>query len=165
MAPNTHGYPLIRFLEPVLYLGTLPTIRTVADYAARVSGPVTQTASGVSVPSGTLGPMPALSEAVLGLVVRRMHLLADPLRIRLLLALQEGESSVQELADALDTEHRNASYNLNAMYREGVLTRRREGKQVLYSLADFTACRLIGQAAESVAAQVEELSDLVLESD
>src|ERR1700719_4957754 len=103
----------------------------------RVSGPVTQTASRVSAPSGKLGPMPAvvLSEAVLGLVARRMQLLADPLRIRLLLALQDGDACVQQLADALDTEHRNASYNLNALYREGVLTRRREGKQMLYGVA------------------------------
>ena len=88
-----------------------------------------------------------------------------PARIRLLLALQNGDASVQELADALDTEHRNASYNLNALHREGILTRRREGKRVLYCVADYTACRLIAQAAESVAAQVEELSDLVLDRD
>jgi DNA-binding transcriptional ArsR family regulator len=105
-----------------------------------------------------------LSDAVLGLVARRMQLLSDPLRIRLLLVLQDGEASVQELADVLDTEHRNASRGLNALYRDGVLTRRREGKLVLYSIADYTASRLISHAAESVAAQVEELSDLVLHS-
>jgi DNA-binding transcriptional ArsR family regulator len=105
-----------------------------------------------------------LSDAVLGLVARRMQLLSDPLRIRLLLALQDGEASVQELADVLDTEHRNASRSLNALYRDGVLTRRREGKRVLYSVADYTASRSISQAAESVAAQIEELSDLVLQS-
>lgn len=110
-------------------------------------------------------PAVVVSDAVLGLVARRMQVLSDPLRIRLLLALQGGEASVQQLADALDTEHRNASYNLNALYREGILTRRREGKQMLYGVADFTACRLLGQAAESVAAQVEELSAFVLESD
>jgi DNA-binding transcriptional ArsR family regulator len=105
-----------------------------------------------------------LSDAVLGLVARRLQLLSDPLRIRLLLALQDGEASVQELADVLGTEHRNASRSLNALYRDGVLTRRREGKRVLYSVADYTASRLISQAAESVAAQIEELSDLVLQS-
>jgi DNA-binding transcriptional ArsR family regulator len=80
-----------------------------------------------------------------------------------LLALQDGEASVQQLADALCTEHRNASRNLNALYRDGLLARRREGTQALYSLADYTACRLIEQAAASVLAQVEELSDLVFE--
>jgi DNA-binding transcriptional ArsR family regulator len=104
----------------------------------------------------------ALSDVVLGLVARRMHLLSDPLRIRLLLAVQDGEASVQELADAVGTEHRNASRSLNALYRDGLLARRRDGTRVLYSVADYTASRLIGQTAESVAAQVEELNDLVL---
>lgn len=95
-----------------------------------------------------------------------MALLADPLRVRLLLRLQDGdEIPVQQLADELGTEHRNASYNLNILFREGLLARRRDGRQTLYRIADFTACRLIGQAAECVAAQVEELSDLVLERD
>jgi DNA-binding transcriptional ArsR family regulator len=68
------------------------------------------------------------------------------------------------LADALDTEHRNASRNLNALCRDGLLARHREGTRVLYSLADYTVCRLVGQAAESIAAHVEELSDLVLDA-
>jgi DNA-binding transcriptional ArsR family regulator len=103
-----------------------------------------------------------LSDAVLGLVARRMQLLSDPLRIRLMLALQDGESSVQELADRLDVEHRNASRELIALHREGLLTRHRDGTRVLYRIADYTACRLLGQSAESVVARVEELSDLVL---
>jgi DNA-binding transcriptional ArsR family regulator len=93
-----------------------------------------------------------------------MQLLSDPLRLRLLLTLQGGEASVAQLADALDTEHRNASRNLNALCRDGLLARRREGTRVLYSLADYTACHLVGQAAQSIAAHVEELSYLVLET-
>jgi DNA-binding transcriptional ArsR family regulator len=108
--------------------------------------------------------MPAVvfSDAVLGLVARRMQVLSDPLRIRLLLALQDGELSVQALADRLDVEHRNASRELIALHREGLLTRRRDGTRVLYGIADYTACRLLDQTGESVAARVEELSDLVL---
>jgi DNA-binding transcriptional ArsR family regulator len=93
-----------------------------------------------------------------------MQLLSDPLRVRLLLVLQDREMCVQELADALDTEHRSASRAVNLLYRDGVIERRRDGKRMLYSLADYTACRVIGLVAESVAARVEELKDLVLES-
>jgi DNA-binding transcriptional ArsR family regulator len=108
-------------------------------------------------------PAVVLSDAVLGLVAQRMQMLSDPLRIKLLLALQDGEASVQELADKLDVEHKNASRNLGTMHRDGILTRRRDGTRVLYGIADYTACRLLGQAAESVVAHVEELSDLVLD--
>lgn len=105
-----------------------------------------------------------LSESVLDLVAYRMQLLSNPLRLRLLLALQDGEASVQQLADTLDIEHRNASRNLNALCRDGLLARRREETRVLYSLADYTVCRLISQTAQSIGAHVEELSDLVLET-
>ena len=106
-------------------------------------------------------PAVVLTDPVLALVARRMKLLSDPFRVRLLLALQDGQSSVQELADRLDVEHRNASRELIVLHREGLLTRRRDGARVLYGIADYTACRLLGHAAESVAARVEELSDLV----
>jgi DNA-binding transcriptional ArsR family regulator len=106
-----------------------------------------------------------LTDPVLELVVRRMHLLADPLRMRLLLALQDREASVQELADALEVEHRNASRSLGELHREGILARRRDGTRRLYSIADYTTCRLVAQMAESVIAHVEELHDAVIEDD
>ncbi len=94
-----------------------------------------------------------------------MQVLSDPLRIRLLLALQDGEASVQQLADAVDVTHRNASRCLSALHREGVLTRHRDGTRVLYEVADYTACRLLSQTAQSVIAGVEELADLILQND
>jgi DNA-binding transcriptional ArsR family regulator len=104
-----------------------------------------------------------LSEDLLGLVAHRMRLLSDPSRLRLLLVLQDGrEASVQQLADVLDTEHRNASRNLNALCADGLLARRREGTRVLYSLADYSTCNAIAQIAQSVAAHLEELSERVL---
>jgi len=110
-------------------------------------------------------PTIVLPEPVMNLVVRRMQLLADPLRVRLLLALQEGEASVQQLADTVGVEHRNASRSLGELHRDGLLARRRDGTRALYSLADYTVCRQLGQMAESVIARVEELHDIVLEND
>jgi ArsR family transcriptional regulator len=94
-------------------------------------------------------------------VTRRMHVLADPTRLRLLLALEGHEACVQELADELGLVHRNVSHGLNLLYREGLLSRRKEGTLVVYSLADYSACRLVTQATESVTAQIEELGDLI----
>jgi DNA-binding transcriptional ArsR family regulator len=94
-------------------------------------------------------------------VTRRMHVLSDPTRLRLLLALEKREACVQELADELGLVHRNVSHGLNLLYREGLLSRRREGTLVVYSLADYSACRLVAQATASVTAQIEELGDLI----
>ena len=95
-------------------------------------------------------------------VTRRMHVLSDPTRLRLLFALERGEGCVQQLADELGLVHRNVSHGLNLLYREGLLSRRREGTQVVYSLADYSACRLVKQATESVTAEIEELTDLII---
>jgi DNA-binding transcriptional ArsR family regulator len=101
------------------------------------------------------------SNDLLERVTRRMHVLSDPTRLRLLFALERGEACVQQLADQLGLVHRNVSHGLNLLYREGLLSRRREGTLVVYSLADYSACRLVTQATEGVTAQLEELTDLI----
>ena len=72
----------------------------------------------------------ALSGELLELVAGRLRVLSDPWRVRLLLGLEGREASVQELADELDMSHKGASSHLNVLYRDGLLTRRREGKLV-----------------------------------
>lgn len=106
--------------------------------------------------------MLVISPPIIGLLAVRLRALADPARIGLLLALQDGPSSVQGLADRLGSEHRNVSYNLNVLYREGIVTRQKDGKQALYELADYATLKLLGQAADGVSARVEELADSVL---
>jgi DNA-binding transcriptional ArsR family regulator len=93
------------------------------------------------------------------LLARRMQLLADPMRVRILTVLETREACVQELSDELGATHQNVSHHLNLLYREGVLGRRKEGTTVFYSLADYTTCRLLEQASASVRARLEELSD------
>jgi DNA-binding transcriptional ArsR family regulator len=103
-------------------------------------------------------------EQLVGRVSRRLALLADPVRVRLLLSLERRRCTVQELADLLDRSHQATSHHLNALYREGVLDRERDGPRMMYSVADYTACRLLALAGESVVAQLEELGELVRES-
>jgi DNA-binding transcriptional ArsR family regulator len=100
-----------------------------------------------------------LSDELAKLLARRMQLLADPMRVRTVAILETREACVQELSDQLGATHQNMSHHLNLLYRDGVLARRKEGTTVFYSLADYTACRLLEQASASVRARLEELSD------
>jgi DNA-binding transcriptional ArsR family regulator len=85
----------------------------------------------------------------------------EPTRVRLLLLLLDGrEAGVQELADALGTSHQRVSKHLRVLAGEGILGRRRDGNGACYSVRDYTARRLVEQAAASVRGQIEELSDL-----
>lgn len=70
------------------------------------------------------------------LVARRLQLLGQPLRIRLIDALDRlGEMSVQALADEIVTTQQNASNHLGMLARAGLLGRRQEGRQARYVLA------------------------------
>jgi DNA-binding transcriptional ArsR family regulator len=62
--------------------------------------------------------------------------LADPTRISLVLLLREGERSVTDLASSTGTSVANVSKHLALLHRSGLLGRRKEGNQVLYSLGN-----------------------------
>ncbi len=104
---------------------------------------------------------PSLSAEVLDLVARRFAVLAEPTRMRLLALLSDREASVQELTDALASSHQNVSKHLGVLYQSGMVSRRKEGNRVQYALADYTACKLIGDATASITGQVEELAAIV----
>jgi DNA-binding transcriptional ArsR family regulator len=105
-----------------------------------------------------------LQEELVGLVARRLQMLSDPLRLRLLLALERDEYSVGQLADVLDRSHKVTSHHLNVLFGEGLIARRREGTSVVYSLADYSVCRLLALAGQGVTARIEELGELIVTS-
>jgi DNA-binding transcriptional ArsR family regulator len=101
------------------------------------------------------------TESVVGLVTSRLALLADPTRVQLLTLLEQGEVPVQELSDKMPTTPQNVSRHLCILHRAGLVARRRDGNCVLYSLADYSACRLLDQTLASIRGQIDELADLV----
>ena len=62
--------------------------------------------------------------------------MASPSRIELVDLLVQGERSVEELSEASRLSVANASQHLQQLRRGGVVTRRRNGRQILYDLAD-----------------------------
>ena len=101
------------------------------------------------------------TEPLVHLVTQRLALLSDPTRVQLLVLLEQREQSVQELSDAVITTPQNVSRHLGILYRSGIVARRRDGTSVYYSLADYSACRLLEQGLASVRGQLDELADLV----
>lgn len=92
-----------------------------------------------------------------------MQLLADPVRVRLIFALRDGELCVSELVDRVDRDRRVVSHHLAELRRDGVLERRKEATNVFYRLADFSVCKVLLLAGEGVAARIEELGDIASE--
>ena len=87
-----------------------------------------------------------MTDAALGLVARRFAALAEPMRLRLLHALFDGELSVGQLVALSGGTQANVSRHLQTLMDAGVLTRRKVGLQVFYGIGDesiFTLCELV----------------------
>ena len=85
---------------------------------------------------------------------------AHPHRLELLEQLAQGERSVEVLADRIRVSIANASQHLQHMRRAGLVSGRREGKYVLYSLTDEAVLDLIASLrtlAERNSAELERV--------
>ncbi len=63
-------------------------------------------------------------------------LLSAPVRLRIIGELCRGECNVSQLLERIDCTQPNLSQHLGLMYRTGVLTKRRDGIQIYYQLAN-----------------------------
>ncbi len=74
--------------------------------------------------------------AAAGQAVKALKVMANEDRLLLLCQLSQGEMSVGELEAALDIHQPTLSQQLGVLRNEGVVTTRRDGKRICYSLAD-----------------------------
>lgn len=79
-------------------------------------------------------------------------LLAEPMRLKILNALCDNERSVNDIVERVSSTQTNVSRHLNLMYSRGVLTRRREGTQTYYAIADANVISLCRSACVQIAA-------------
>lgn len=100
----------------------------------------------------------SLSGPFLELVARRLQAVAEPTRMLIIQRLEHGESKVEDLADELGATRQNVSRHMSILCQTGIVTRRRDGRNVWYTLADFTAPRLVEQATQSASGYAEELA-------
>ena len=87
-----------------------------------------------------------LSSEALDLVARRFAVLAEPMRLRLLQSLFDGEKNVNALVELTGGTQANISRHLQTLTEARLLRRRKEGLQVFYSIADptiFKLCELV----------------------
>lgn len=85
------------------------------------------------------------------------RLLADPTRIRIVLALAEaGELSVNELAEAVGKSPTGVSQHLAKLRWAKVVRPRQDGTRMHYSLVDEHARLLVTQAVHQAQHVVEE---------
>lgn len=79
---------------------------------------------------------PALLRTAAGEAVAALKALGNPERLLLLCQLSQGERSVGELEAALGIRQPTLSQQLGVLRREGMVDTRRDGKSVIYRVAD-----------------------------
>jgi DNA-binding transcriptional ArsR family regulator len=95
------------------------------------------------------------------LIARRFRVLGEPMRIRLLDRLRDGEATVSELSEALAASQQNISKHLAVLTDAGILGRRKEGNHVYYRIADEGVFTLCEDICGSVQEQLQSLSELI----
>jgi ArsR family transcriptional regulator len=94
----------------------------------------------------------SLSPEALDLVAARFKLLGEPMRLRLLHALHDGERNVTDLMAAAGATQANASKHLGLLCAAGILRRRKHGPHVFYAISDpvvFELCHLVCSRLQS----------------
>jgi DNA-binding transcriptional ArsR family regulator len=95
------------------------------------------------------------------LIARRFRALGEPMRIRLVDQLRDGEATVGELSQALDASQQNISKHLAVLADAGILGRRKDGTRVYYRIVDEGVLTLCEDVCGSLQQQLRSLSALV----
>lgn len=97
-----------------------------------------------------------VSPEVVQQVADYFSILGEPMRLRLLNLLRDGEKCVQDLVEATDTSQANVSKHLKVMLQAGILTRRTEGTLAYYSVEDDLIFELCNLVCDRLATRIEQ---------
>lgn len=97
----------------------------------------------------------ALTDEALEMVAARFRVLSEASRLRLLSALQEGERNVTELTGVTGLAQANVSRHLAVLADAGLVSRRKEGLNVIYAIADPTIFELCEHVCGSLQRRLE----------
>jgi len=80
---------------------------------------------------------------------------ADPKRLILINALRDGERSVSDLCETTGISQSNASQHLSILKSKGLVTNRREGQRVFYSVTSPKINEALDLLREVMAEQLQ----------
>jgi DNA-binding transcriptional ArsR family regulator len=107
-------------------------------------------------------PLPQpLPDPLVELIASRFRVLAEPMRIKLLDRLREGEATVGELTAATGASQQNVSKHLAVLTGAGIVGKRKAGNRVYYRIVDDGVFALCEQVCGSVRRGLVELGALL----
>jgi DNA-binding transcriptional ArsR family regulator len=103
--------------------------------------------------------MSKLDDRALQYVANYFKALAEPMRLKVLNALQDGEKNVGQLTEISGGSQANVSKHLSLLAQCGLVKRESRGTSVFYSISDpsvYALCELVcGQIGNSMALEAD----------
>lgn len=100
-----------------------------------------------------------MSDHALKMIAERFKVLSEPTRLKLIMALRNAERNVTSLVEVAGSTQANVSRHLQQLTEAGILSRRKEGLNVYYKIADpgiFQLCELVcGSLEDHLRSQME----------
>ena len=112
------------------------------------------------MPRATEAPHP-LPEPLIELVAQRFRVLGEPMRIKLLDRLRDGDATVGELQQALGASQQNVSKHLGILHAAGMVSRTKDGNSTRYAISDPSVFELCDQVCGGVRRQLHELEQIL----
>ena len=102
-----------------------------------------------------------LSEPLVEVIAERFRVLGEPMRIRILDRLRDGDATVGRLAADLRATQQNVSKHLSVLAGAGLVSREKRGNAVVCRIADPSVFELCEQVCGGLARQVAALQAIV----
>lgn len=102
-----------------------------------------------------------LPEPLVELIAQRFRVLGEPMRIKLLDRLRDGEATVGELQEALVASQQNVSKHLGVLLQAGMVSRTKRGTSACYAIADEQVFELCEQVCGGLRRQLAELDEVL----
>ena len=107
-----------------------------------------------------LPPHP-LNDQLVDLIARHFRVLGEPMRLKLLDALREGDATVQELQQTTGASQQNISKHLGVLLGAGLVSRSKDGNFSRYAITDKSVFGLCEQVCGGLLRDLDEREALL----
>ncbi|MBO5525249.1 MAG: winged helix-turn-helix transcriptional regulator [Clostridia bacterium] len=98
----------------------------------------------------------AMSEEDLQTICSVFKVISEPSRMRIILALMEGELCVYHIVEAVEGTQSAVSHQLRILKDNKIIRARRDGKNIVYSIADEHILNIIKMSRQHLHCEVSE---------
>ena len=102
-----------------------------------------------------------LPDPLIEVIAERFRVLGEPMRLRIIDRLRDGDATIGELAEALNTSQQNVSKHVGVLVQAGLVGREKQANSVLCRIADETVLELCEQVCGGLQRQVAALQALL----